>query len=120
MKIYTTTDNLNDYISVALGFTHSYVLPPKITQVGPGTYGSQYTIEHAIKDFGRDIRLPSNPSVNLCQIAFQKSQINALKMICPELNPNARLHTIGDDVGDGYFLLAPHRKYPSTLNGGPE
>lgn len=79
-------------------------------------------MECAIGDFGRDIRQPSNPYANLCQIALRRSQINALKTICPELDPDAGLHTIGDDVGDGYssFLLAPREKYPSTLHGGPE
>lgn len=93
---------------------------PEITRVGPGTYSSQYTMERAIGDFGRDIRQPSNPYANLCQIALRRSQINALKTICPELDPDAGLHTIGDDIGDGYFLLAPREKYPSTLHGGPE
>ena len=77
-------------------------------------------MEHAIGDFGRDIWQPSNPFANLCQIALQHAQTNALKIICPELNPNARLHTICDDIGDGYLLLAPCEKYPSTLHGGPE
>jgi hypothetical protein len=79
-------------------------------------------MERAIGDFGRDIRQPSNPFANLCQIALRRAQINALKIICPKLDPasDAGLLTIGDDVGDGYFLLAPREKYPSTLRGGPE
>ena len=77
-------------------------------------------MERAIGDFGRDIRQPSNPFANLCQIALRRAQTNALKIICPELDPDAGLHTIGDDIGDGYFLLAPREKYPSTLHGGPE
>ena len=93
---------------------------PEITRVGPGTYGSQYTMERAVGDLGKDIRQPSNPFANLCQIALRRSQINALKMICPELDPDTALLPIGDDIGDGYFLLAPREKYPSNLHGGPE
>jgi hypothetical protein len=93
---------------------------PEITRVGPGTYSSQYTMERAIGDFGKDIRQPSNPFANLCQIVVRRSQLNALKTICPELDPNAKLLPIGDDIGNGYFLLAPREKYPSNLRGGPE
>lgn len=93
---------------------------PEIARVGPGAYGSQYTMERAVGDLGRDIRQPSNPFANLCQIALRRSQINALKTICPELDPDAKLRNIGDDIGGGYFLLAPRERYPSNLHGGPE
>jgi len=92
---------------------------PEITRVGPGTYSSQYTMERAIGDLGKDIH-DLTAFANLCQIAVRRSQLNALKTIFPELDPNANLLPIGDDIGNGYFLLAPREKYPSNLHGGPE
>jgi hypothetical protein len=93
---------------------------PEIMCVGPGSYSSQYTMECTIRDFDRDIQQPSNPFANLCQIALRQAQTNVLKIIYTELDPDAGLHAISDDVGNGYFLLAPCEKYPSTLHGGPE
>ena len=93
---------------------------PEITRVGPGTYSSQYTMEHAIGDFGKDIQQPSNPFANLSQIAVRWSQLNALEAICLELDTNTNLLPIGNDISNGYFLLALCEKYPSNLHGGPE
>ena len=89
----------------------------EILRVGPGCYGSQNTMERAIGDLGKDIRQPSNPFTNLCQIALRRSQINALLGICPELDPNTELMSTGNDVGNGYFLLTPRERYASSLGG---
>jgi hypothetical protein len=91
---------------------------PEISRVGPGCYGSQFTMERAIGDLGKDIRQPSNPFANLSQIALRRSQINALLTICPELDPNAVLIPTGNDVGNGYFLLTPSDRNASSLHGG--
>ncbi|KIM35961.1 hypothetical protein M413DRAFT_78832 [Hebeloma cylindrosporum] len=48
---------------------------PEIMRVGPGTYGSQYTMERTVGDLGRDIRQPSNLFANLCQIALRRSTL---------------------------------------------
>ena len=64
---------------------------PEITCVGPGTYITQFPLEHAIGDLGKSIRQPATPFANLGQIALQQAQANALKALCPELNKTAAL-----------------------------
>jgi hypothetical protein len=63
-------------------------------------------MEHTVGDLGQEIRQPSNLFENLAQRALQCSQINALKTMCPELNPSAPfLPRFSQDVGNGYVFL---------------
>lgn len=62
-------------------------IPEEITRVGPGIYGSQWTTERAIGDYGAEIRQPSNPFRNLSERASRRAQVNALFAMAPELDP---------------------------------
>ncbi|KAM6492088.1 hypothetical protein JOM56_011812 [Amanita muscaria] len=92
---------------------------PEATRVGPGAYLTQFTMERAIGDLGGDIRQPSNIYGNLCQIALRQSQINAMKALCPELDPTANISipAYSLDVGHGYILLCPRDRRAITLSG---
>lgn len=88
------------------------------TRAGPGAYTSQFTMERAIGYLGQEIRQPSNIFSNLCQIALRTSQINALKSICPELDPpSAALPKHAHDCGNNLALLRPRDRYATKLHG---
>jgi len=76
-------------------------------RVGPGTYTTQFTMECTIGNLGQEIWQPSNPFANLAWHALQQSQVNALKSIYPELDPNSKpqLPKGVVDVGEGYIML---------------
>ena len=59
---------------------------PEVMRVGPGAYTTQFTMERTIGNLGQEIRQPSNPFANLARRALQRSQVNALKSIYPELD----------------------------------
>jgi hypothetical protein len=92
---------------------------PEVTRVGPGAYYTQFTMERTIGNLGQEIRQPSNPFANLARRALQRSQINALKSIYPELDPKSmfQLPRGAMDVGDGYIMLRPRDKYPVEIPG---
>jgi len=90
---------------------------PEAIRIGPGTYDTQYTMERSIGDLGQDIRQPSNPFGNLCQIAVRRSQINALKAMCPELDRDIHLSKYSHDNDDGYIFLTPRQRNPMRLEG---
>jgi hypothetical protein len=75
--------------------------------VGPGAYSTQLTMECTIGSLGQEIWQPSNPFTNLAWRALQRSQVNMLKSICPELDPKSRfqLPKGAVDVGEGYMVL---------------
>lgn len=60
-------------------------------------------MERAIGDLGGEIRQPSNIYGNLCKIAFRQSQTNALKTLCPELNPTGGESILSILGGDASF-----------------
>ena len=66
-------------------------------------------MEHTIGNLGQEIQQPSNPFANLAWHALQQSQVNTLKSIYPELDPNSRfqLPTGAVDIGGGYTMLQP-------------
>ena len=92
---------------------------PEIIRIGPGTYLTQYTMERQIGDLGQQVRQPSNPFTNLCQVALRRSQINALKSMCPELDTTSDvpLPAHSHDNNDGYIFLIPRQKRPMKLQG---
>jgi hypothetical protein len=89
----------------------------EVMWVGPGTYTTQFTIEHTIGDLGQEIWQPSNPFANLARRALQQSQVNALKSIYPELDPKSRFQIPKGavDVGEGYIMLQPQDRYPTEI-----
>ena len=92
---------------------------PEVTRVGPGAYTTQFTMERTIGNLGQEIRQPSNPFGNLARCALQRSQVNALKSIYPELDPKSsfQLPKGAMDVGEGYIMLRPRDRYPVTIPG---
>jgi len=82
-------------------------------------YYTQFTMEHTIRDLGKEIRQPSNPFTNLAWHALRQSQVNALKNIYPELDTTAVPHLprFSQDLGEGCVLLQPRDKYPTTIPG---
>jgi hypothetical protein len=87
-------------------------------RIGPGAYDTQFTMERSIGDLGQEIRQPSNPFANLCQIALRRSQLNALKAMCPELDDtDTTLPKYSHDNEDGYILLTPRQQRPGKLFG---
>ena len=91
---------------------------PEVFRIGPGACSSQFTLERTIGNLGEEIRQPSNPFGNLCQLALRRSQLNALIAICPELmNDGTRRPQGSEDVGDGYIFLRPRDRYTTRLDG---
>ena len=91
---------------------------PEAFRIGPGAYHTQFTMERTIGDLGQEIRQPSNPFGNLCQIALRRSQLNALKAMCPELDDtDISLPKYSQDNGDGYIFLTPRQQRPGNLLG---
>jgi hypothetical protein len=76
-------------------------------------------MERAIGDLGGSIRQPSNIYGNLCQIALRQSQLNAMKTLWPELDPDSdqSLPAFSMDLGHGYILLRPRDKHVFTATG---
>jgi len=69
-------------------------------------------MEHTIGNLGEEIRLHSNPYANLTQRIIERSRINALKNMLPDLFsddehlPQGALH-----IGSNYILLGPRELY---------
>ena len=79
---------------------------PEVVRVGPGVYYTQWTMERTIGNLGEEIKQPSNPFANLSQRGIRRSQVNALKAMIPDLEPNTdSLPRNSNDIGDGYVLL---------------
>ncbi|KAM5540305.1 hypothetical protein V8D89_006124 [Ganoderma adspersum] len=75
-------------------------------RVGPGAYHTQWTMENAIGNFGREIKLHSDPYTNLSECGVRWAQVNALKAMLPDIDPDVRPLPRGAyDVGSGYILL---------------
>lgn len=86
--------------------------------VGPAAYTTQFTMECAIGDLGKDLRQPSNIFSNFCQVALRRSQLNTLKNACPELDPDFTRtlpkHTY--DCGGDLIFLRPRDRYQTELS----
>ena len=66
-------------------------------------------MERTIGNLGQEIWQSSNPFANLARHALQRSQVNALKSIYPELDPKSKfqLPRGAMNVGEGYIMLRP-------------
>ena len=90
----------------------------EVTRVGPGACSSQFVMERAIGDLGGEIKQPSNIFGNLCQIALRRSQLNALKNACPELDDSSRgIPKFAHNCGNSFVLLRPRDRYRKSLTG---
>ena len=79
----------------------------EVIRVGPGPYLTQWPLEQTIGDLGQQVKQPSNPYANLSQRGIQQAQVNALKAMVPDLDPDksAKLPRGSIDLGNGYVLL---------------
>jgi hypothetical protein len=91
--------------------------PQECLRIGPGAYSTQFTMERAIGDLGREIRQPSNMFGNLCQIALRRAQSNALKISCPTFDQEAPNPQHSYDFGQGLVLLRPRDRNMKHLDG---
>lgn len=79
----------------------------EVIRVGPGPYLTQWPLERTIGDLGQQVKQPSNPYANLSQRGIRQAQVNALKAMVPDLDPDksAKLPQGSIDLGNGYVLL---------------
>lgn len=82
---------------------------PEIPRMGPGAYDNQYPLERTIGELGSELRQPGSPYANLMEIVKRRSQINAVKVLHPELDHdrNKGLPKYAKDVGGGFVFLRP-------------
>ena len=82
-------------------------LGPETVCLGPGAYHSQWTMEWTIGNLGEEVKLHSNPYMNLSKRAICCAQVNALKAMVPELDTNSKnkLPRNAIDLGDGFIVL---------------
>lgn len=81
-------------------------LASEVTRLGPPICSSQWTMERTIGNLGQEIRQPSNPFANLSQRSMQRCQVNALKVMIPDLEPpQPDVPRGAKDLGGGYVLL---------------
>jgi hypothetical protein len=90
-------------------------LAPEVTRIGPAVCSSQWMMERTIGNLGQEIHQPSNPFANLSQRGLQRCQINALKVMIPDLDPSPPDIPRGaKDLGDGFILLHAKEKVSQT------
>jgi hypothetical protein len=82
-------------------------LVPEHFRIGSLTEVSQWTMERTIGNLGEEIRLHSDPYANLTQRIIDRSRVNALKIMVPDLVPNKQLPSGALDIGSNYLLLQP-------------
>lgn len=90
-------------------------LVPEAMRIGPGSYTTQWTLERVIGLLGAEIRQHSNPYANLSQRAVQWCQVNALKVMVPELDRDAQAQDFPKgsvDLGNDYVLLRARERNP--------
>jgi hypothetical protein len=79
---------------------------PETLHIGPLGCLAQWTIERSIGNLGQEIRQPSNPYANLAQRGALRAQVNALKSMIPDIEPEDPPLPDGSiDLGGGYALL---------------
>ncbi|KDQ09613.1 hypothetical protein BOTBODRAFT_178841 [Botryobasidium botryosum FD-172 SS1] len=92
-------------------------LAPETVRGGPLAYHSQYPMEHTIGNLGLEIKQPSNPYGNLSQRAVICCQVNALKVMIPDVTRTKPQPKNVIDVGNGYMVLHPHDRYARPITG---
>ncbi|KAJ7088471.1 hypothetical protein B0H15DRAFT_939305 [Mycena belliarum] len=81
-------------------------MPGSTVRKGPGNLYSQWVMERTIGNLGEEIRQHSDPYSNLAQRCIRRTQVNALKAIIPDLEPDTNPLPHGSiDLGDGFVLL---------------
>ena len=64
-------------------------------------------MEHTIGNLGKEIQLHSDPYANLSQRIIDRSCINVLKIMVPNLVLNKQIPSGALDIGSNYLLLRP-------------
>lgn len=94
---------------------HSLVhLPCEVIRIGPPICSSQWTLERTIGNLGEEIKQHSNPFANLSQHGIQRTRVNALKAMIPDLDINGTTKESSPlgckDVGQGYVYSVQEKK----------
>ncbi|KIJ13970.1 hypothetical protein PAXINDRAFT_80092 [Paxillus involutus ATCC 200175] len=75
------------------------------------------TETRTIGNLGQEIRQPSNPYANLSSRAVHRAQVNALKAMIPDLEPEGNSVPRGAQVlGDGFILLRATERTSHPIN----
>jgi hypothetical protein len=107
-----------------LHFVHQSIhalvhVAPEAVRIGPSICSSQWTMERTIGNLVAEIRQPSNPYANLSQCGLQRSQVNALKAMFPELDEDKnKLPRGAIDLGNEYVLLRAMEQTYYQLSDG--
>ncbi|KAI0054683.1 hypothetical protein BV25DRAFT_1816712 [Artomyces pyxidatus] len=81
-------------------------LAPETVRIGPLGLVSQWVMERTIGDLGQEVRQPSNFVANLSQRGLRRAEVNALKAMIPDLEPDtSRLPRGSVSLGAEYVLL---------------
>jgi hypothetical protein len=81
-------------------------LVPEAIRVGPLGLVAQWAMERTIGNLGQEIKQLSSPYANLAQRGLFRAQVNALKAMIPDLEPEtSSIPRGGVDLGSGYHLL---------------
>lgn len=93
-------------------------LGPEVIRVGPAPLYSQWTMERTIGNLGQEIKSHSQPYANLSARGLRRSQVNALKAMIPDLDPEEKKLPRGSiDLQDGFVLLRARDEYRHQLGG---
>ncbi|KAJ6477773.1 hypothetical protein C8R45DRAFT_833447 [Mycena sanguinolenta] len=90
---------------------------PETIRLGPGAYHSQWTMERTIGNLGEEMKQHSDPYTNLSCRGTRRAQVNALKSLIPDLEPDAELPRGSEDVGGGYILKRAKDEFNQVIRG---
>ncbi|KAJ6498405.1 hypothetical protein C8R47DRAFT_971893 [Mycena vitilis] len=90
---------------------------PEVIQLGPGACYGQWTMERTIGNLVEEVKQHSDPYTNLSMRGRRRAQVNALKSLIPDLEPEPGLPRGADDLGGGYVLLTAKDEYNQVIRG---
>ncbi|KAJ6484804.1 hypothetical protein C8R45DRAFT_829746 [Mycena sanguinolenta] len=91
-------------------------LAPECIRIGPPALHSQWPIERTIGNLGQEIKSHSQPYANLSERSLRRCQVNALKAMFPDLDPETKELPRGAvDLGDGFALLRARDEHGHRL-----
>lgn len=75
-------------------------------------------MECAIGNLGQEMKQHSNPYANLSRRGCRRAQVNALKALIPDLEPDGeKLPRGSEDLGGNYILLRAKDEYNQVIRG---
>jgi hypothetical protein len=85
-------------------------------RIGPGVYIQQWTLERTIGSLGEEVKQPLHPFANLANRGLRRSQMNALKAMIPDFDPDkGRLPRGSVSLEGGFVLLTATDNKPHLL-----